>query len=256
MRLLAALTVVLAAAAAGACGADDGPTGGAGQPTEVVVLAAASLTEAFPAVGRAYSDAHPGVRVTFQFAASSVLAQQVADGAPADVLATADEDTMSRAVVGGHAAGPVVVARNRPALLVERGNPKHLAGVADLARPDLVFVACAPEVPCGKVATAVLHAAGVARAPASREENVKAVVAKVTLGEADAGIVYATDAKAVGDNAQAVDIDIAADPALEARYAIALTKRATDNDAAKAWIDHVRSETGRAALADYGFLAP
>jgi molybdate transport system substrate-binding protein len=220
------------------------------------VFAAASLTEAFTALGTTFEAEHPDVKVAFSFAASSALAQQIDDGADADVLATADQATMAEVVDHGRAADPVIVARNRLAIIVEKGNPKGITGLADLARAGTVLVLCAPEVPCGRFAAAALTKAGVSVTPASLEENVKAVVAKVTLGEADAGIVYATDVRASGDRTTGVAIDIADDPSLEAVYPMAITTSAHAPAEARAWLALVRSARGQRTLARFGFLAP
>ncbi len=218
------------------------------------VFAASSLTDGFGAMAEAFEAAHPGLRVTFSFAASSALAQQVAAGAPADVVATADEVTMRTLTDNGEAIDPRTVARNRLTILVGRGNPRRITGLADLARPNTVVVLCAPEVPCGRLTRAALHAAGVNVEPESHEENVRAVAAKVVLGEADAGIVYATDARAVGDDAEPVEVDIAARPELEAVYAIAVTRKAENPAGARAWVDFVLSAEGQAVLGRMGFL--
>jgi molybdate transport system substrate-binding protein len=223
------------------------------------VFAASSLTEAFTEMGKAFEVPNPRVKVSFNFAASSALAQQIIGGAPADVFASADEANMMRVIAAGDASGAQVIARNRLSILVEKGNPLAIASLADLAKPGVVFVVCAPEVPCGKFAAAALQKAAVAAKPASFEENVKAVVSKVTLGEADAGIVYVTDVRAAGDKAQGVDIDIANDPALEAEYAIAVTAKAAKAaiaSEARAWVEFALSGAGGAILAKYGFLAP
>jgi molybdate transport system substrate-binding protein len=119
-----------------------------------------------------------------------------------------------------------------------------------------VFVLCAPEVPCGKFGAKALDEAGVTATPTSLEENVKGVVSKVTLGEADAGIVYVTDVQAAGDNAEGVHIDIAGDPDLEAVYPMGILQQSTNKDLAQTWIDFVASTEGRAALARRGFSAP
>ena len=257
-----ALVVLVALAAAG-CGGDDSASTPSSTSTrsdavagELHVFAASSLTEAFTAMGKAFESAHRGVEVTFSFAASSALAQQVNDGAPADVLVTADESNMRKVIDQGNATDPTTIARNRLSILVARGNPKGITGLSDLAKSGVVFVLCAPEVPCGKFGAAALAEATVTAKPASLEENVKAVVAKVLLGEADAGIVYVTDVKAAGDKAQGVDIDIADDPSLEAVYPMAVTKQDANADAAKAWSDFVLSADGQRTLARYGFLAP
>ncbi|MDP8975500.1 MAG: molybdate ABC transporter substrate-binding protein [Actinomycetota bacterium] len=220
----------------------------------VRVSAAASLTEAFTELAEGYEAAHPGLRIETNFGASSALAQQVNVGAPVDVLATADEVSMKGVTDTGNAAVPTIFARNRLALLVARGNPKVITGLADLARPGVVFVSCAPEVPCGRLAVAALGKGGAKARPASLEENVKGVVSKVTLGEADAGIVYATDLKAVGDRAEGMEMDFGGDPALAAVYQIAVTRQAGDVEAARGWVDFVLSEAGRQALARFGFL--
>jgi molybdate transport system substrate-binding protein len=249
MVRLVALLASVALLAVG-CGRNDATTG------EVHVFAASSLTEAFTEMGTSFEADHPNVKVTFSYAASSALAEQVNQGGPADVLATADESNMKKVTDTGNASNPKTIARNRLSILVEKGNPKGITGLADLGSSGVVFVICAPEVPCGKFGAAALAKANVTAKPASLEENVKAVVSKVTLGEADAGIVYVTDVKAAGDKAEGVDIDVADDPALEAVYPIATTKTGASNDAARAWVDYVLSSDGQATLAKFGFLAP
>lgn len=223
---------------------------------DVNVFAAASLTEALTAMGTKFEAEHPNTTVTLNFASSSALAQQINEGAPADVFVSADESNMKKVTDAGNALQPKTVARNRLAILVEKGNPKQIKGLTDLAKSDVALVMCSPEVPCGKFGAAALAKANVAPKPASLEENVKAVVSKVTLGEADAGIVYVTDVKAAGNKAQGVDIDIADDPSLEALYLAAATKTGADNEAAKAWIDYLVSDEGQATLAKFGFLEP
>lgn len=220
------------------------------------MFAAASLTEAFTEMGGKFEEAHPGVEVTFNFAGTSSLVEQIDQGAPADVLASADEADMAKAVSAGDAADPTPIARNRLAILVENGNPLGIERLADLAEPGVVVVLCAPEVPCGRYAAAALAKADVVVEPASLEENVKAVASKVTLGEADAGIVYRSDVRALAGTAEGVPIDIAADPDLEAVYPMARTSGSRNPIAASAWIDFVRSREGRAVLTRYGFLEP
>ncbi len=222
----------------------------------VKVAVAASLTEAFTALAKEYETEHPGVRIRPTFAASSALAQQVNDAAPLDVFASADEESMSKVTVAGNALDPKVFARNRLAILVGKGNPKAITSLADLAGPGVVFLLCAPEAPCGRFGAAALEKAKVKARPASLEENVKGVVSKVALGEADAGIVYATDVKAAAGRAEGVDIDIDGDPALTAVYPIALTRQADDVEAASGWVDFVLSERGQQTLSRFGFLPP
>jgi molybdate transport system substrate-binding protein len=241
----------IALAVVGGCG--DGQA--AADRRTLTVLAASSLSDAFTELGAMFDDAHDGVDVRFSFAASSALLQQLEQGAPADVIATADEESMRRAIAASSAANPTVIARNRLSIIVEPGNPQRVTGLADLARPDIVFVLCAPDVPCGKLAAAALTRAGVTAAPKSLEENVKGVVSRVTLGEADAGIVYVTDVRAAGNDAEGVAIDIAAETDLEAVYSVAVTARAQRADLARSWIDFLVGPAQR-TLRAYGFLAP
>ncbi len=219
------------------------------------MFAAASLSAAFTELGEAFMVEYPGTQVTFNFAASSELATQITEGAPADVFASADLANMTKlTAAGGNGSEPAVFARNRAAIIVAPGNPMGITGVADLADDDLIVVQCAPEVPCGKYAAKVFENAGVQVTPKSLEENVKAVVTKVTLGEADAGIVYVTDVAAAGTAAQGVDIPD--DINVLAEYPIATTKDAGNPAAAQAFVEFVLSEQGLKILASYGFLAP
>lgn len=234
---------------ASACGVSDRGA------DEVLVGAAASLTNAFGDIGETFTDAHPDIAVTFAFAASSELATQVLDGAPIDVLASADSITMDR-LTGAGATGddPVVFARNRPMIAVAAGNPLGITGVADLAERDLVLVVCAPEAPCGRYATAVFASAGVTPEPDSFEANVRAVLTKVTLGEADAGIVYATDVIAAGDDVTGIDIPTG--DGTDAGYPIVVTAEGTSSDGAQTFVDFVLGPTGRSILERHGFTTP
>jgi molybdate transport system substrate-binding protein len=258
VELVVALLVMVCPAA---CGGDNAspttvPKGRDDLSGDLRVFAASSLTDAFTELGATFMADHPDLKVTFSFAGSSALAQQINAGAPADVFVSADEANMAKVTGAGNTRSPKVIARNRLAILVEKGNPNGIASLADLATRDVVLVVCAPEVPCGKLAALALRKAGVDARPASLEENVKAVVSKVTLGEADAGIVFVTDVRAAGDMAAGVDIDIARDAELEAVYPIAVAKQATNALAADAWIDFVLSDEGQRALNRHGFLAP
>jgi molybdate transport system substrate-binding protein len=180
---------------------------------------------------------------------------QIGEGAPADVFASADVTNMTKLTdAGNNASEPVVFATNVAEIMVGPGNPKGITGVADLANEDLIVVQCAPEVPCGSYAEQIYANAGVAVTPRSFEENVRAVVTKVTLGEADAGIVYATDVTAAGADAEGVGIP--ADINVVAEYPIAVTKDAPNAKGAQAFIDFVNGEQGQKLLASYGFLAP
>jgi molybdate transport system substrate-binding protein len=230
--------------------------GGGASGSVLEVFAAASLTEALTALAPGFEAAHPGTDVRFNFAGSSALARQVVEGATPDVVATADQATMAGLVEEGHVEAPQVVARNRLAIVVARGNPERLRGLVDLARPGLTVVVCAAEVPCGRLAAAALLRAGVVVEPASLEENVKAVVARVTLGEADAGLAYASDVVAAGDRVAAVPLGpgLADDPALQAVYPMAVAVGARRRGLARAFVDHVASPTGRRVLGAAGFV--
>jgi molybdate transport system substrate-binding protein len=237
------LALAVAAVVVGACG-------GGAHEERLVVLAASSLTEAFTDLADRFEDEHPGVDVELGFGPSSGLAQQVRQGASADVFASADQETF--ALVADLAGAPVTFAHNRLALLVETGNPKGIRGVRDLARDDVTFVVCDPDVPCGRLAARVLAAAGVEREPASLEGAVKAVVGKVVLGEADAGIVFRSDVVAAADDADGVDLPDAQN--VTTPYPIAVLDRAANADAARAWIALLRSDEGQRVLARHGFL--
>lgn len=217
----------------------------------VTVLAASSLTESFNDIGRRFQVLHPQASVSFSFGASSTLVQQVNAGAPADVLATADGLTMRGAVKAGSVSDPTVFAHNRLTIVVGKGNPKGVRALADLARPGMIVVLCALEVPCGSFASEVLDKAAVKVSPRSLEANVKAVVSKVTLGEADAGIVYTTDVQAAGASVEGVAIPD--DQNVVAAYPIAPVKRAPDPTLARAFVDFVLGPDGQDALRSAGF---
>ncbi|MBI5088619.1 MAG: molybdate ABC transporter substrate-binding protein [Actinobacteria bacterium] len=239
------------------CGGDDGTdvSPASGASGDITVFAAASLTAAYTEVGDAFMVAHPGATVTFNFASSSDLVRQIDEGAPADVFASADQANMSKLTdAGGSAGAPQVFATNSLQIIVQAGNPLGITGVADLADPDLIYVTCAPDVPIGKYGAQVLENAGVTLTPASLEENVKGIVTKVTLGEADAGIVYVTDVTAAGPAAEGVDIP--ADLDVVATYPVVVTAEAPNPAGGQAFVDFVLGEQGQQILAGFGFGAP
>jgi molybdate transport system substrate-binding protein len=251
--------VVLSVAVLGAaCGDDKGSAAATTTATyakltgNITVLAAASLTGAFTEAGKAFEAANPDTKVTFSFGASSTLATQANEGAPADLFASSDEANMKKVTDAGNAADPTTFTRNRLAILVGKGNPKGIKTLADFARAGVTFVLCAMEVPCGKFGQQALDKAGVTAKPKSYEENVKGVVTRVTLGEADAGIVYATDAQAAGESAQGVDIPEEHD--VMAVYPVGVLKQASKPDVAAAFKAFVLSAAGQQIMTRYGFL--
>jgi molybdate transport system substrate-binding protein len=253
IRTAALLTVVaLLAAACGGNGSSSGGASGSGSPTEISVFAAASLTAAFNRLGQDFSAAYPDTKVTFNFAGSQALATQIQQGAPADVLAVADTTSMGR--VASLVDTPRSFASNQLQIVVAKGNPKGVRSLSDLSNGDLEVVLAAPEVPAGRYAQQALDAQHISVKPVSLEDNVKAVVTKVSLGEADAGIVYATDVAAGGDQIQGVDIP--ADQNLLATYPVAVVKASRHHLRAQAFVDMVRGDQGQRVLASLGFLPP
>ncbi len=219
----------------------------------VNVFAAASLTTAFQAIGIAFEQAHPALKVQFNFGGSSTLVQQIQQGAPADVFASADEANMQRLVESAAVAGaPTVFARNRLQIVAPAGNPKHIATLADLARPGLTIALCGPTVPCGRYAAEAFGKTGVTVPAASQELDVKAVLSKVVMGEADAGIVYETDVRAAGSTAEGVDIPASSN--VIARYPIATVKNAPNAAGAALFVEFVLSIEGQQLLERFGFL--
>jgi len=215
------------------------------------VLAAASLTGAFGDLARAFERAHPNVTVSPSFGASPSLVAKVHEGAPADVLATADPATMDDAVDDGDVRAPTTFTCNTMTILTAKGTPLHIRALADLARSDVRFALCAAPVPCGHLAREVLARAGVDAEPVGSEANVKTLVAKVVSGEVDAGIVYVTDARAVADDASSVPIP--ARHNVVTSYPIAVTTDADRPRTARAFVDFVRSPQGQRILASHGF---
>lgn len=256
-RLALLATTLLLTSGLAACSSDD--TGGEdaadGRPAELTVLAAASLTETFTALADEFESSHPGVAVTLAFDSSATLAGQAVEGAPADVLATADASTMQDAVDGGAVAdGPTTFATNVMTLVVPADNPAGITSFADLDGPGVDYVVCVETAPCGAVGAALLAASEVTADPASLETDVKAVLGKVTSDEADAGLVYVTDATAAGDSVQSVAIPQADVEVLD--YPIGVLEQAGDADLAQEFVDLVLSADGRAILQDAGFGAP
>nr|WP_244366832.1 molybdate ABC transporter substrate-binding protein [Micromonospora echinofusca] len=228
---------------------------GSGVTGTVTVLAAASLTESFTRLGRDFETAHPGVRVTFNFAGSSALATQINQGAPADVFAAANPATMRTVTDAGNATGPAATfARNQLVIAVPEGNPARVTALADLTRPGVKVALCAEQVPCGAAAQAALGAAGVALTPVTWERDVRAALSKVKLGEVDAALVYRTDAAAATADVDAVEFPESARAVND--YPITVLRDAGNPTGAQAFVAHVLSDAGRRVLSDAGFQAP
>jgi molybdate transport system substrate-binding protein len=254
-RIRLAAVLAVAALVLAACGGgddDSGGSSGAASVGELKVFAAASLTAAFTRIGEQYAAANGGDKVTFNFAGSQALATQIQQGAPADVFAPADIANMDK--VKDLVGTPRNFAGNLLAIVVEKGNPKGVRTLDDLASPDLKVVLAAEEVPAGRYAEQILDKAGVSVRPVSQEDNVKAVVTKVSLGEADAGIVYVTDVTAGGDKVEGVDIP--EDQNVTATYPIATVKASKGQEGASAFMDLVLSAEGQQVLREHGFLPP
>lgn len=222
---------------------------------ELTVFAAASLTAAFDELATEFEAQHPGVDVLpISYDGSSVLATQLIEGAEADVFASADEKNLAKVTDAGLAGSGEPFATNVLQIAVAPGNPTGIKTLADLTDPDLTVVVCAAEVPCGSASHTLLDAAGVSLTPASEEQNVTAVLSKVKSGEADAGLVYATDVIAAGDEVTGVEID-GADAATNVYPIVALTG-SKNPDAAQAFVEFVLSDAGQKVLEDLGFGAP
>lgn len=249
MRYAVAAALVLALGAA-----TTGCSGGADDES-LTVLAAASLSGTFGELEQAFHDEHPGVDVRLSFDSSATLAGQVVEGAPADVLATADEQTMESAVAAGATDGrPAAFASNRLVLVVPDDNPARIHSVADLDKKGVDYVVCVPSAPCGHIAVAALDEAGIDAPAASEEADVKAVLSKVMLGEADAGLVYSTDALDAGESVRT--FEISSSPATTTRYFVAALRDAASPELARDWVDLVLSKRGQKVLADAGFGSP
>jgi molybdate transport system substrate-binding protein len=275
----ALLVLAFLAALLAACGGDDddlatgtsspGRTATSSSPLlegEITVFAAASLTDAFTEAGRAFQTANPRTKVAFNFAASSALATQINEGAPADVFASADNAQMKVVTEAGNAAEPERFVKNSPVVVVPKGSTA-VATFADLAKPGIRLVLAAPEVPIGRYSREILTRAsanpgGVSpdfstsalENLVSNESNVRAVLTKVQLGEADAGIVYSTDVAAAAGDVSALEIPAAFN--VIAEYPIAVVTDSHNKGVAEAFVAFILSAEGLAIMEEFGFGAP
>ncbi|MCX4524460.1 MULTISPECIES: molybdate ABC transporter substrate-binding protein [unclassified Streptomyces] len=259
---VAALSAALLVPVLAACGSDDkkadaaapsaSAASGETKAANLTVLAASSLTDVFKTAGAAYEKAHPGTKVTFSFAGSQELAAQVKQGAPADALVTADTKTMDG--LKAETNDPAIIAKNRLVIATGKGNPFKVDDLKDLADTKLKVVLAAPEVPVGRYSKQILDAQKIEVKPVSQEPNVRAVLSKVELGEADAGLVYKTDSAKSGD--KVVTVDIPDNQNAVASYPAATLKQSKNAEAAAAFVAWLSTPEAQKILADAGFQKP
>jgi molybdate ABC transporter, periplasmic molybdate-binding protein len=223
-------------------------------PVELKVFAAASLNKAFPEIADTLlKESDPNIKVTFNFQGSSTLVDQMKEGAPADVFASADQKNMAKASDAKLVDTPKPFASNVLTLIVPKGNPGKITGL-DASVDGKKLVICAQGVPCGNATKQLADKLGVTLTPVSEEQKVTDVRAKVESGEADAGLVYATDAKAAGDKVETIEVARANE--VVNSYPIAATVSTKNKEAAQKFIDAVLSDQGQAILKKYGFSGP
>lgn len=258
MKRFAALASLLALAVS-ACGGAIQPASPAPSASSLAgtltVFAASSLTDVFRKAAEQLRARHPGTDYVFNFGSSSTLATQILNGAPADVFACADETNMQKIVDAQLSpAAPAFFVGNRLQIAVGPGNPRRITGLADVARPGLVVVLAGPTVPAGRYALEALQKTGVTITPMSQEVDVRAVLNKVALGEADAGIVYVTDVRSAA--ARVTGVDIPEQHQVIARYPITVVKGARHPGLATAFVEHLLSDDGQRLFAEFGFSRP
>lgn len=271
VRLPVLLIAVPLAATLAACGSSSkGPAstgapssaaaGGGGSSSagnlsgSITVFAAASLTETFTTLGHQFEAAHPGTKVTFNFGASSTLANQINQGAPADVFASAAPKNMEQVVKPGNAKSPVTFAVNKAEIAVPPSNPGNVTQLSDLARSGVKVALCQEQVPCGVVAAQVFTNARITVKPVTREADVKSTLAKVEVGEVDAGVVYVTDVKSAGTKVKGVTIPDNLNASTD--YPIATLTHAKSAAVGQAFVSYVDSSAGEAVLTAAGFGTP
>jgi len=225
--------------------------GGSDSDESVLVLAAASLSDAFATMETEFEAANPRLDVEISFGGSSALQVQVEEGAPADVVAFADTAQINALVEGGFVGSPTVFATNSLVLVTPAGNPGGVVSLDDLADPDLLVGVCAPQVPCGRYASELLDQAGVEASLDTEEPDVRSLAAKVAAGELDAGLVYGTDVDAFPGELAVVPLPDGVD--VRAEYPIAVVTESSVTDNADRFIDFVNSAEGQSILADAGF---
>ncbi len=251
-RRVAAVALVAGLALAGCGSSSDGGTGGS--EATLTVFAAASLTESFNELKATFESQHEGVTVVLEYGGSSTLGEQIVQGAPADVFASASTKTMDTVTAAGKGEGePVVFASNELAIVTPPDNTS-VTGIESLAEPDLTVVLCDSAVPCGATADTMFADAGITPSVDSREPDVKSVLAKVESGDADAGVVYVTDAQASGDKVREVTIPAAQNKSTT--YPIVAIAGSANAALAADWIALVTGQDGQNVLKEHGFSSP
>jgi molybdate transport system substrate-binding protein len=242
------------------------PTTASQAPVTLNISAASSLTESFNTIATQYKTVHPNVTLKYNFNGSQILVQQIINGAPADVFASADTTNMQKATAAGLVTTPRIFAQNKITVVIPASNPGKINSLKDLAKKGEKIVVAAPAVPVGKYGLQVLDNMGKSSqyGPAyesavkanfvSQEDNVKAVVQKVQLGEADAGIVYLTDAETAAANKVKL-IDIPDNFNVIAQYPIAAVKSSKNATEAQDFVQYILSSSGQSVLEKYGFIS-
>ncbi|MFI5100762.1 MAG: molybdate ABC transporter substrate-binding protein [Actinomycetes bacterium] len=257
------LSATLLAGLLAGCGSSSSGGAGSSAPASssapavtgsITVLAASSLKEAFTTIGQQFEAANPGVKVTFSFAASSALATQINSGSPADVFASASTSTMQQVVDKGGARSPTNFVKNVMEIATPPSNPAGVTSVDDLAKTSVKVALCQSQVPCGSTAQKVFTNAGITVTPVTQEPDVKSVLAKVTLGEVDAGVVYVTDVLAAGTSVHGVQIADSVNASTT--YPIAALTKAPNTAGAAAFVAYVLSPAGQSVLTTDGFQSP
>jgi len=269
MRRFALIAAVLAAVTVAGCSSSSSPssapsasspasspaaTSSAAATGTITVFAASSLKETFTTLGKQFEAAHPGDTVKFSFGASSTLATQITDGAPADVFASAAPKNMDTVVSAGDASNPQDFAKNTAEVAVPPSNPANVTSVNDLAKSSVKVALCQPKVPCGVVAAGVFKNAGITVKPVTLQPDVKSVLTQVELGNVDAGVVYVTDVMAAGSKVRGVTIP--ANLNASTLYPIAAISNSKNLSIAQAFVAYVLSPAGQTVLSAAGFEKP
>lgn len=221
---------------------------------EISVFAAASLVDVLPEIEAQFVKEHPGTEITYNFGGSSGLVDQLVGGASADLLLTANAKTMTSAQDQGLVDSSVSFTSNTMVLVVPAGNPGDVTGIADASTDGRKLVICAEEVPCGAATKQIEELNSLTLTPVSEEQSVTDVLGKVTSGEADAGLVYTTDAKSAGDAVEVIEIENA--DKIVNDYRAAVLKESKNSAGGQAFLDFILSDAGQELLDSYGFAGP